>query len=292
MRSTRKGFTLIELLVVIAIIAILAAILFPVFAQAREKARQISCASNEKQLGLAFMQYVQDNDELFPGGNLGTGGTPSANGAQTTTANTGVNQNGVGWSSQIYTYTKSAGLYKCADDSTGVSTANNEGVGVPVSYFMNSNIALPGGSGVSNAQLQAPSSTVVLGECTGVKNDVTQSGTPNRYTSDAVGDGFDAIYDNGGFQQGNDTAKYATGQLGNSNATQQALPSGNNGVASAEHSTGGANWLYGDGHVKFQRPTQISPGMNAPTSTNAATTSSAAGTGALGTSYAGTFSTL
>ena len=61
-----QAFTLIELLVVIAIIAILAAILFPVFAQAREKARQTTCLSNEKQLGLAFMMYVQDFDETFP----------------------------------------------------------------------------------------------------------------------------------------------------------------------------------------------------------------------------------
>jgi prepilin-type N-terminal cleavage/methylation domain-containing protein/prepilin-type processing-associated H-X9-DG protein len=62
----RNGFTLIELLVVIAIIAILAAILFPVFAQAREKARAISCLSNLKQIGNAFMMYVQDYDEKFP----------------------------------------------------------------------------------------------------------------------------------------------------------------------------------------------------------------------------------
>ncbi len=64
--SRRAGFTLIELLVVIAIIAILAAILFPVFARAREKARQSSCLSNVKQLMLAIMQYVQDYDEMMP----------------------------------------------------------------------------------------------------------------------------------------------------------------------------------------------------------------------------------
>src|SRR5437667_11863575 len=63
---TNRGFTLIELLVVIAIIAILAAILFPVFAQAREAARKTSCLSNTKQLGLAAMQYVQDYDEMYP----------------------------------------------------------------------------------------------------------------------------------------------------------------------------------------------------------------------------------
>jgi len=62
----RRGFTLIELLVVIAIIAILAAILFPVFAQAREKARQTGCISNCKQIGTAVMLYVQDYDEVFP----------------------------------------------------------------------------------------------------------------------------------------------------------------------------------------------------------------------------------
>src|SRR5205809_6504209 len=63
---TRRAFTLIELLVVIAIIALLAAILFPVFARARENARKSSCANNLKQIGLGFKQYVQDYDELWP----------------------------------------------------------------------------------------------------------------------------------------------------------------------------------------------------------------------------------
>src|SRR5512132_453119 len=62
----RRGFTLIELLVVIAIIAILAAILFPVFAQAREKARQATCSSNLNQIGKAMLMYTQDYDEVLP----------------------------------------------------------------------------------------------------------------------------------------------------------------------------------------------------------------------------------
>jgi prepilin-type N-terminal cleavage/methylation domain-containing protein/prepilin-type processing-associated H-X9-DG protein len=66
LKKKRSGFTLIELLVVIAIIAILAAILFPVFAKAREAARQSSCLNNQKQLGTAMMMYVQDYDEVYP----------------------------------------------------------------------------------------------------------------------------------------------------------------------------------------------------------------------------------
>ncbi len=78
MRPQTSAFTLIELLVVIAIISILAAIIFPVFAQAREKARQTTCLSNMKQLGTAVMLYVQDYDEALPGvadGNAGVGAT-------------------------------------------------------------------------------------------------------------------------------------------------------------------------------------------------------------------------
>src|SRR3978361_1951717 len=98
----RMGFTLIELLVVIAIIAILAAILFPVFAKVREKARQTACLSNEKQLGMALMQYTQDNDEFYPfGNNIPWGG-------------------GAGWAGVVYPYVKSEKVYLCPDDATGI----------------------------------------------------------------------------------------------------------------------------------------------------------------------------
>src|SRR2546426_8886254 len=72
LRCRSQGFTLIELLVVIAIIAILAAILFPVFAQAREQARKTTCASNMKQIATGAMLYMQDYDELFPGSSTST----------------------------------------------------------------------------------------------------------------------------------------------------------------------------------------------------------------------------
>lgn len=75
-RARGKGFTLIELLVVIAIIAILAAILFPVFARVRENARRTSCLSNLKQIGLGFMMYIQDYDEHFPANYAYPGGAP------------------------------------------------------------------------------------------------------------------------------------------------------------------------------------------------------------------------
>jgi prepilin-type N-terminal cleavage/methylation domain-containing protein/prepilin-type processing-associated H-X9-DG protein len=99
MRRT-KGFTLIELLVVIAIIAILAAILFPVFAQAREKARAIQCLSNMNQIGKGVMMYVQDYDEVYPAMNT----------------DCGQRLRPFYFTSQILPYIKNAGVFKCPSD--------------------------------------------------------------------------------------------------------------------------------------------------------------------------------
>ncbi|RYD91761.1 MAG: DUF1559 domain-containing protein, partial [Sphingobacteriales bacterium] len=104
-KHLRRGFTLIELLVVIAIIAILAAILFPVFGRARENARRSSCQINLKQIGLGIMQYTQDYDEKYPGGVMNYLASASTGTYQAT------------WDTIIQPYMKSVQILQCPSDS-------------------------------------------------------------------------------------------------------------------------------------------------------------------------------
>lgn len=147
-KSKRQGFTLIELLVVIAIIAILASILFPVFARARENARRTSCLSNLKQMGLAMMQYTQDYDEAYPysWSNLGT--TPPGG-----TWNLGTNV--WAWQQILYPYHKSLQVFTCPS-----------GVGVNATKPFrghyganNSLLTTPGNAAVRIAAVQATAGT-------------------------------------------------------------------------------------------------------------------------------------
>lgn len=126
----KSGFTLIELLVVIAIIAILAAILFPVFAKAREKARQTSCASNLKQIAMAFLQYTQDYDDRFPSCTYNierspASGLPASVPGQPSTAGwyfddwaaMGYNAYDLySWMDRIFPYVKSVGVFECPSE--------------------------------------------------------------------------------------------------------------------------------------------------------------------------------
>ena len=117
-RTARSGFTLIELLVVIAIIAILAAILFPVFARARENARRSSCLSNMKQIGLGILQYTQDYDEKYPSRYYGAGGGDA------------VEYNS--WRRVIYPYVKSAQIFACpSNPNNAIPAYDSRPTGTP-----------------------------------------------------------------------------------------------------------------------------------------------------------------
>lgn len=265
--KSQKAFTLIELLVVIGIIAVLSAILFPVFASAREKARQVVCLSNTKQIGLAITQYEEDYDDKTPNGVNPYGGAQ-------------------GWAGQIYNYIKSAESFMCPDD--GVTPTHNGNVPFHItSYAYNSQVSIAcAGSwngwnpncspdSLTLAAYTAPSSTVLLAE---VQNstgyDITrgfQGTTATQAAGDdyvpwnggsGAGDGMGGAYDPSGFNSNGGTPggqswtmKWATGPLVNSNtgaAQNDFTPTGRH--------NGGSIFIMADGHAKFFRPSQVSGG--------------------------------
>lgn len=175
--KTPSGFTLIELLVVIAIIAILAAILFPVFGRARENARRSSCQSNLKQIGLGIVQYTQDYDEGYPqmyaGGWAGT----------------------YRWMDSVQPYIKSTQVFDCPSDAdashrfnyvTTSSTTRNPGSGAPAGFgsyaannaywwnaannvdtYWSGPMTTAGGKPASSVEVPAPSSTIMVADGNG-----------------------------------------------------------------------------------------------------------------------------
>jgi len=210
----RRGFTLIELLVVIAIIAILAAILFPVFAQARDKARQAACLSNGKQIGTAIQMYTQDYDETLP---------PSRNGAVTATS--------LMFHVLMQPYVKNERVFVCPSDPNPRKplqpwiSPNN----FPLSYGPNYAVMRDNGTGASLGAIDAPADLIVLFEARDLSGGsgawgyggVNFGDPPGRRLTDAEMDG------SVGF-----SPKFR--------------------VAHDRHS-GGATYMFADGHAKWYR---------------------------------------
>lgn len=240
--SKTSGFTLIELLVVIAIIAILAAILFPVFAQAREKARAIACMSNMKQLGLATALYVQDNDErLFfrsvkPGGNTGAARLAAQAVAPTTLA-----YNQIQWWNDLMPYVKTNGVFSCPDDPVkGLSADANGNSTIPRSYVA-SNTA----ESLSLAQIDDPVDTIVITEKWGYVDD-GHGPKGTKQNTETWMEPFDG--DECMLGSDNNT-------MGNCLDPQPGFPVGM--VKMANWHSGGMNNAFYDGHAKWLQPTTI-----------------------------------
>ena len=218
----RAGFTLIELLVVIAIIAILAAILFPVFQKVRENARRTACGSNERQLGLAVLQYVQDSDEIYPPATTRPSDTFCIyHWATAATPNV---------FASIYPYNKSYGIYTCPDTRV-INNFGGFNTGDVLTGYLISAVIFGSGDGTtvhppkSIAALQAPSSIIMIQDY------------PGKYT---------CLF-------------YRPEQQPSVNGIAQFnLLHGTNVNRYALHSDGG-NLLYCDGHVKFKRSEQVTP---------------------------------
>ena len=221
--SSLRGFTLIELLVVIAIIAILAAMLFPVFARARENARRTSCLSNLKQIGLGFLQYTQDYDESYPLTTMtGMAMTPQSS-----------------WTTSTQPYLKSVQIFRCPSDASARwDTAVLPPASPPytTSYLLNAWFSSGKSNGYSNlATMQEPARAILLSE----RTDAT-TGVP-------TGDHFHPFYW-GSAPEESSMMMSALVWDNTTNTTKE--------LAFTRH-LDGFDSLYADGHVKWGRFEQL-----------------------------------
>ncbi|MDR3710684.1 MAG: DUF1559 domain-containing protein [Capsulimonadaceae bacterium] len=247
-RHNRHAFTLIELLIVIAIIAILAAILFPVFATAREKARQSTCASNMKQIGLSLIQYTQDYDETFPIGAAGYLPTLYPNYCA------------YNWCNEIMPYVKSAAVFICLDDPQ-FATPTSWG-GAITSYASNGAYGWNG----QNINLGVMGVASNLGNPPPSNAYVQVSSIPRSAESIAIAESesIGAITGTMADQYGcnySGTPVISNIPNGTRAWTSKGIydPSGPDGAVTAVHS-GLGNFVFCDGHVKAMAPYLTNPG--------------------------------
>ena len=289
-----RAFSSAELILAIVILLVVAAILFPVFARARERARQVSCLSNEKELALGIIQYCQDYDGRFP---CGTHPAP----LQSIPA---------GWAGQIYPYMLSSNEYKCPDDPT-VPDAGEPYL-LPISYAYNSNVGYVAErqrkigkaalliNSAKNSDLTLPARTVLFCEIEDATCDI-QNLHGAEVSSPSVVGGVPVLLSN---IDGDVTSmRYATGILRSDPASAVVVgKSYGNATALTGRHNDGSNFVLADGHAKWLKPSSVSAGLTNNISSKDCTAGQgllpagkagpgyAAGTGCSDTAIAATFS--